>query len=89
LLPIEVPAEVHAALFDSVAADPDYQVTVNLADQKLILAGAQEVPFEVDGFARQCLLDGVDELGWILRQTEAIQDYEKRRVTTLNTLAGV
>jgi len=89
LLPIVVPAEVHAALLDSVAADPDYQVTVNLASQKLILADGKQIPFEVDGFARQCLLDGVDELGWILQQESAIEEYEKRRVNTLNTLAAV
>jgi len=86
LLPIEVPSEVHAALFDNVAADPDYQVTVDLANQKLILSGGNEVPFEVDAFARQCLLDGVDELGWILQQEASIAQFEKRRESTLDTL---
>jgi len=88
LLPIEVPPEVHAALFDKVGADPGYQVTVNLASQKFILSGGDEVPFEVDAFARQCLLDGVDELGWILQQESAIEQFESQRVSTLNTLAS-
>ena len=85
LLPIMVPAKVHAAL---LAADPDYQVTVDLASQKLILADGQEVRFDVDPFARQCLLEGIDELGYILKQDEEIRAFEAERVGSINTLAG-
>jgi 3-isopropylmalate/(R)-2-methylmalate dehydratase small subunit len=87
LLPIVVPADVHDALFKAVEEDKNYEVTVDLANQMLILADGREVAFEVDGFAKQCLLDGVDELGYILQQEAAISDYEANRIGSLNTLA--
>jgi len=87
LLPITVPPEIHTALFEAVNADENYEVTVDLATQKLILPDAREVEFPVDAFAKQCMLDGVDELGYILRQEEAIRAYEATRTCRLNTLA--
>jgi 3-isopropylmalate/(R)-2-methylmalate dehydratase small subunit len=45
------------------------------------------VGFAFDSFARTCLLEGVDELGWILKKEPAIAAYEKTRFSTLNTLA--
>ncbi len=89
LLPVVVPPETHAELFAAVERDENYCVTVDLAAQKLILADGREVPFDVDPFARQCLLEGMDELGWILRQEEAVKAYEARRVSSLNTLASL
>ena len=87
LLPIVVPPDVHAALFEAVAADQNYEVSVDLAAQRLILADGREVEFPVDGFAKQCMLDGVDELGYILQQDDAIKTFEAARVDSLNTLA--
>jgi len=86
LLPIVVPADIHAALFAAVDKNPDYEVTVDLATQKLILPEGKEVSFDVDPFAKQCLLEGVDELGYILKQEEAIAAYEAAHPGTLNTL---
>jgi 3-isopropylmalate/(R)-2-methylmalate dehydratase small subunit len=87
LLPIVVPPEIHAALFAAVDNDEDYKVTVDLASRKLILPDGGEVEFQVDNFARQCLLEGIDELGYILNQEEAIAAYEAGRVGSINTLA--
>lgn len=87
LLTVVVPADVHAKLFAAVEADENYQVTVDLASQKLTLADGTEVDFPVDGFAKQCMLDGVDELGHILKQEESIKTFEGQRVGGINTLA--
>ena len=87
LLPIEVPAEIHAELFQKVDENPDYEVTVDLAQQKLVLADGREVHFDVDPFAKQCMLEGVDELGWILKHEEDIQAYEASHPAPINTLA--
>ena len=88
LLPIIVPPPIHAELFAAVEKDPDYEVTVDLAAQQLILPDGRAIDFDVDPFARQCLLQGIDELGWILQQEEAIAAYEARHPATLNTLAS-
>lgn len=88
LLPIIVPAEVHAELFAMVAKDPSAKVTVDLAAQKLTLPDGRQIGFPVDGFAKHCLLEGVDELGYILLQDAAIKAFESQRVGTLNTLSA-
>ena len=84
LLPIVVPREVHAELF---ALAPDAEVKVDLASQTLTLPGGKRIEFPVDSFAKQCLLEGVDELGYILLQEAAIKGYEDQRVGSINTLA--
>ncbi|MBI3472295.1 MAG: 3-isopropylmalate dehydratase small subunit [Candidatus Solibacter usitatus] len=83
LLPVVVPPEVHADLF---ALDPEATVTVDLASQTLSLPDGRKVEFPVDGFAKQCLLEGVDELGYILKQEAAIAAFEARREGSINTL---
>lgn len=83
LLPVVVPRDVHAWLF----AHPESTVTVDLAARHIILEDGRSVEFPVDEFSRYCLLEGVDELGYILQQEEAIRAYEATRTCALNTLA--
>jgi 3-isopropylmalate/(R)-2-methylmalate dehydratase small subunit len=87
LLPIVVPPDVHAELFRGVEGDPNYQVRVDLQAQQLVLPSGRTVGFSVDEFSRHCLLEGVDELGYIQSQEEAIAAYEKSRAAAINTLA--
>ena len=83
LLPIVVPREIHAELF---ALPPEATVTVDLAAQTLTLPDGRAIEFPVDSFAKHCLLNGVDELGYILQQEPAIAAYEARRDLAVNTL---
>jgi 3-isopropylmalate/(R)-2-methylmalate dehydratase small subunit len=84
LLPIVVTREVHAKLFGS----PEGMVKVDLAAQTLTLPDGTAVEFPVDAFSRHCLLEGVDELGYILQQDAEISAYEKRRAGSINTLSA-
>jgi 3-isopropylmalate/(R)-2-methylmalate dehydratase small subunit len=84
LLPIIVPREIHAELF---ALDPEAEVTVDLAERKLLLPGGRPVEFPIDPFSQRCLLDGVDELGYILQREPAISTYEVSHPARINTLA--
>ena len=88
LLPIVVPPDVHEALFATVANNPDARVKIDLAAQKLTLPDGRSVEFPVDAFAKQCLLDGVDEMGYILKQDSAITGFEARREGSIDTLAA-
>jgi 3-isopropylmalate/(R)-2-methylmalate dehydratase small subunit len=81
LLPIVVPKDVHEWLF----ANPESSITVDLASQSITLANGTRVEFPVDPFMKHCLLEGVDELGYILQQEAAIAAYESQRASTLNT----
>jgi 3-isopropylmalate/(R)-2-methylmalate dehydratase small subunit len=86
LLPIVVPADVHADLFAMVAKDPAIKVAVDLAAQKLTLPDGRAVEFPVDSFSKHCLLEGVDELGYIVKNEAAIAAFEARRQGSINTL---
>jgi 3-isopropylmalate/(R)-2-methylmalate dehydratase small subunit len=86
LLPIVVPADVHANLFAMVASDPGVKVTVDLAAQKLMLPDGRAVEFPVDPFSKHCLLEGVDELGYIMKNEAAIAAFEAQRQASINTL---
>jgi len=83
LLPIVVPHDVHAEL---LAADPETQVTIDLSAQTLTLPDGRGVPFPVDEFAKHCLLEGVDELGYILKNEAAIAAFEALHRSPVSTL---
>jgi 3-isopropylmalate/(R)-2-methylmalate dehydratase small subunit len=78
LLPVVVAGATHRALFAWLAENPVAELTVDLASQTLVLPDRQKVSFPIDPFAKACLLDGVDELGYILRFSDVITAYEKR-----------
>ena len=73
ILPVVVPPEVHARL----VASPGATVRVDLLSLSLTLPDGTQAPFAVDAFARRCLLDGVDELGFLLAHADAIAAYEE------------
>jgi 3-isopropylmalate/(R)-2-methylmalate dehydratase small subunit len=76
LLPIVVPRDVHQDLF----ANPTAKVRVDLATQTLTLPDGRAIAFPVDSFAKHCLLEGIDELGYILQQQSQITAFESARV---------
>jgi 3-isopropylmalate/(R)-2-methylmalate dehydratase small subunit len=83
LLPIEVPADVHAEL---LAAAPDATVKFDLAAQTVTTPSGRSVEFPIDGFSKHCLLEGVDELGYILKRAGDISAYEHSHPPPINTL---
>jgi 3-isopropylmalate/(R)-2-methylmalate dehydratase small subunit len=83
LLPIVVPAAIHAALI----ATPGAVVKIDLASQTLTMPDGTAVEFPIDAFSKHCLLEGVDELGYILKQDAAISAFETQRVGSINTLS--
>jgi 3-isopropylmalate/(R)-2-methylmalate dehydratase small subunit len=76
LLPIVVEPAVHQALQARLQRDPDAQVTIDLATQTLTLPDREKVTFPIEPFAKHCLLNGVDQLGFLLAEEEAIRAYE-------------
>jgi len=76
LLPICVDAEMHARLLKCVENTPALELTVDLAAQTLTLPDGEGVIFPVDSFAKKCLLNGLDELGYLLNFSDRIAAYE-------------
>jgi 3-isopropylmalate/(R)-2-methylmalate dehydratase small subunit len=86
LLPIVVEAEKHRQLFDVAAADPNAELTVDLEAQLVHLPGDEDLPFDVDPFARTILLAGTDELGYLLGKSAEIDAWEASHPARVNTL---
>ena len=72
LLPIVVDEATHAWLM----SNPGAQVKIDLATTSLTLPNGASAKFPIEGFARYCLMNGVDELGYLLKQAPAIERYE-------------
>jgi len=85
LLPIVVEHERHRQLFELVAREPDVELTVDLASQVVHLPGDEDLPFDVDPFAKVMLLKGTDELGCLLDKTGAIDAWEGAHAARIDT----
>ena len=77
LLPIVVDKATHRDLFDLAAEIPDVELKINVAAQTLTMPGGRTAHFPLDPFSKTCLLEGVDELGYLLARQDAIQKFEK------------
>src|SRR6266540_5523791 len=75
-LPIQVEQETYYQLVSLFEEDPETTVTVDLASQTLTLPEGQSIAFPIDGFAKYCLINGVDQLGFLLEQEDRISAYE-------------
>jgi 3-isopropylmalate/(R)-2-methylmalate dehydratase small subunit len=85
LLPIIVDPERLRQLFDLVKADPEVELTVDLEAQVVHLPGDDDLPFEVDPFSKLMLLQGTDELGYLLGKAEAIDRWEATHPARVDT----
>ena len=74
LLPVVIDDATHARLL----ADPGGRITIDLERCELTAGNEPPVAFAVDPFARRCLMEGVDTLGWLLERLPAIQTFETR-----------
>jgi 3-isopropylmalate/(R)-2-methylmalate dehydratase small subunit len=74
LLPVIVDETTHAWLVDN----PGVEVTIDLEPSTLALPNGRKVPFPIDGFSRYCLLNGLDQLGFLMENEAAIQAFEAR-----------
>ena len=74
-----VPVVVDAATLQWLLANPGIEVTLDLATSSLRLPGGKSVQFPIEPFSRYCLMQGVDQLGYLLSKNAEISAYEQRR----------
>ena len=79
LLPVVLTADQVDQLFNQLYADEGYQLTVDLQQQHVIKPDGEIFSFEIDTFRRHCLLNGLDEIGLTLQDSDAIRHYEQQR----------
>ncbi len=77
LLPVVVDRATHQDLFDLLEEMPGAELTVDLPAQSLRLPGGRSVEFPIDPFSKFCLVNGVDELGYLLKHDDVIRAYER------------
>jgi len=88
VLPIVVDKATHERLFTLVAADPDAKLTIDLAEQGVLLPDGTTVDFDIDPFAKRMILAGTDELGYLLGKEAEMEAWERAHPPRIDTLAG-
>lgn len=77
LLPVVVDQETHRQLFSLAEEEPAFSLTIDLQQQAVRLPDGRQVTFPIDAFSKTCLLEGVDQLGYLLKQSTKIDAYEQ------------
>jgi 3-isopropylmalate/(R)-2-methylmalate dehydratase small subunit len=85
LLPIVVDEQTHRQLVSLAEEDPTSTIEVNLEEQTLTLPDGRRVSFPIDSFSKHCLLNGVDQMGYLLGLDDKIGDFEQQNNTRVNT----
>ena len=75
LLPVVVDSDTHAWLL----ANPGADVEIDVVASRLMLPNGTSVGYPIDAFARYCLVEGIDQLGFLLKHLDAIERYEERQ----------
>ena len=85
LLPLIVDDDTHEQLLSLVSEDPTTEITIDLDTQSLILPDGRRVTFPIDGFSKVCMLEGLDQLGYLLKHGPAIAAFEAAHPQRVNT----
>ena len=88
VLPIVVDAATQARLFEMIAADPDAELTIDLAEQGVLLPDGSTLDFDIDQFAKRMILAGTDELGYLLSKDTELRAWESAHPPRIDSLAG-
>jgi 3-isopropylmalate/(R)-2-methylmalate dehydratase small subunit len=88
LLPIVLPEEQVARLFDELYGFVGYSLTIDLPQQRVVKPDGTALPFDVQPFRKYCLVNGFDDIGLTLRHAEKIRGYEAERLARMPWLAA-
>ncbi|MEM7799205.1 MAG: 3-isopropylmalate dehydratase small subunit [Chloroflexota bacterium] len=86
LLPVVVDEETHAQLMSLAQEDPDLELSIDLESQKLALPDGRKVEFPIDSFSKTCMLEGLDQLGYLQKNLDTIIAFEEGYGDRVNTL---
>jgi 3-isopropylmalate/(R)-2-methylmalate dehydratase small subunit len=85
LLPVIVDEETHRQLVSLAEEDPTSEITINLEEQTLTLPDGRTVTFPIDGFSKHCLLNGIDQMGYLLEMSDDTESFETSYGKRVNT----
>ena len=79
MLPIVLDADIIDVIFKSIEQNPGFELAIDLDAQVISMEGQAPINFEVDGFRKHCLLNGLDDIGLTLQHADDIKAYESKR----------
>ena len=80
LLPVQVTPEFLSDLMSATTEDPSTEIEVNLEEQTItLLATGQSASFEINGYKKTCLLNGYDDIDYLINQKDKIEAFEAQR----------
>jgi 3-isopropylmalate/(R)-2-methylmalate dehydratase small subunit len=88
VLPVVVDRATQARLFDLLQREPDAELTVDLAEQGILLPDGSTIDFDIDPFAKRMLLAGTDELGYLLSKEPEIAAWEAAHPPRIDSRVG-
>ena len=87
LVPIMVDKDTHYQLMSLIEEEPDTEISVDLENQTVQLPDGRKVNFPIDNFSKTCILQGVDQLGYLQSHAADVDTYEANHADRVNTLA--
>lgn len=78
LLPIVLEKEIIERLFSDVSQNPGFTLSIDLPNQKISVPDQSDISFDVDQFRKNCLINGLDDIGLTLKDASEILDFEKQ-----------
>ena len=87
MLPVIVDRETHRQLQSLAEEDPETRITIDLPNQTLTLPDGRTVNFPIDPFSKHCLVNGIDQLGYLREHLPAIEEYEKTHPQRVKTIS--
>jgi 3-isopropylmalate/(R)-2-methylmalate dehydratase small subunit len=88
LLPVVVDVQTLNYLFDLNERDKSAEISIDVASARIMLPNGVEIEFPIDDFSKTCLLEGIDQLGYLQKFSTAVQEYEGSHPARVNTLAS-
>ena len=89
MLPIVLPADQVDALFTACAEQEGYRLRIDLAAQRITAADGTVIAFEIDPFRKNCLLNGLDDIGLTLQHADEIRAFERQHLAAMPWLEAV
>lgn len=80
MLPIILDKAIVDRLFTEVAATEGYTLNIDLQAQTIVTPSGETIAFDIDAFRKQCLLEGLDEIGLTLKVADKIHQFEKQHM---------
>lgn len=79
LLPVQVSPEFLVGIFRAIEADPSVEITIDLPAQTIAVPGVGSERFEITAYKKECLVNGYDDVDYLVSMRDKVEDFEKKR----------